>query len=88
MDPHCLDIVVVPGLVFGPLGERMGRGAGYYDRFLARTERALRVALVFDFQIVSDVPQKPLDQPVHWILSESRELKAPFALKWCAERKG
>lgn len=33
--PRELDFVLVPGLGFGEHGERIGRGAGFYDRFLA-----------------------------------------------------
>lgn len=52
-----LDLVVVPGLAFDKGGNRLGRGAGYYDRFLAKLPgRTLKVGLAFDFQVLNYVP--------------------------------
>jgi 5-formyltetrahydrofolate cyclo-ligase len=76
--PDALDLVFVPGVGFGKNGQRIGRGAGYYDRYLARAPRALRIALGFDFQYVeSDFEVQSWDQPVHWLVTESREFRFP-----------
>lgn len=72
-DPTMLDVVFVPGLAFGLEGERLGRGAGYYDRFLAQAPFACRIALTFDDQLFPTIQQNPWDQSVHWVLTESRE---------------
>ncbi len=69
-----LDVIFVPGVAFGEKGERIGRGKGFYDRYLARAGRALRIALIFDFQLLPALPQNPWDQRVHWILTEKREI--------------
>jgi 5-formyltetrahydrofolate cyclo-ligase len=82
VDPSVLDIIIVPGVGFGPNGERIGMGAGYYDRFLPHAPQALRIALAFDFQLLPRLDQKPWDQPVHWIVTESREMKTPAAHDW------
>ena len=49
--PADLDVVVVPGVAFDARGRRVGYGAGYYDRFLRRTD-AFTVGLGFDLQVV------------------------------------
>jgi len=52
-----IDLVVVPGLAFDRHGARLGRGGGFYDRFLARRGlTALRVGVAFDAQIVDSIP--------------------------------
>lgn len=82
-DPVELDLVLVPGVVFGRQGERVGMGAGYYDRYLVRAPQALRVALAFDYQLVDRLEQSSWDQPVHWIITETQEVRTPeFEARW------
>jgi hypothetical protein len=83
--PH-LDWLIVPGVAFGPGGERIGRGGGFYDRFLAQMPNVLRVSLAFDFQILPSLPQNSWDQSVHWVLSETSEVRTPFLEQWLSNR--
>jgi 5-formyltetrahydrofolate cyclo-ligase len=56
-DPATLDVVVVPGMAFTASGDRLGRGAGHYDRFLARLRPScLTVGVVFAEQVVDSLP--------------------------------
>lgn len=72
-----IDLVILPGLAFDARGNRLGRGAGFYDRFLAHPNlKAASVALAFDCQIVDAVPTLPHDCPVGMIFTESRTLNA------------
>ncbi|SHN46414.1 5-formyltetrahydrofolate cyclo-ligase [Cryptosporangium aurantiacum] len=59
------DVVVVPALAVGRDGSRLGRGAGCYDRALARVAPATPlVALVYDDELLDAVPTEPHDRPV------------------------
>ena len=66
-------LVIVPGLAFDRAGNRLGRGGGYYDRFLAELDEAGRqyisLGLCMDFQIVSQVPVERNDKKVNGILT-------------------
>jgi 5,10-methenyltetrahydrofolate synthetase len=69
---HDLDVILVPGLVFGRDGSRIGRGAGMYDRYLADIPRGVvRVGIGSDQTFVESVPMDDHDQPMHWVATES-----------------
>ena len=64
-DLHHLDCVLVPGLAFDRQGNRIGRGKGYYDRFLATLpSRVVRYGLAYDVQMFDTVPAAPGDVKV------------------------
>jgi 5-formyltetrahydrofolate cyclo-ligase len=67
---------VVPGIAYDESGNRLGRGKGYYDRFLASPGlRAMLCALAFECQIVAQVPALPHDRRVQLIVTEDRVLR-------------
>lgn len=55
------DVVLVPGLAFDRRKHRLGRGRAYFDRFLARHRRCVKVGVAFSFQIVPRLPVAPHD---------------------------
>jgi len=69
LPPQQLDMIIVPGVAFTSEGKRMGRGAGFYDRFLPHTNQALKVSLCFEFQIVKVLQQNQWDVDVDWIFN-------------------
>jgi 5-formyltetrahydrofolate cyclo-ligase len=56
--------VLAPALAVDRLGNRLGRGAGYYDRALAGVARERILAVVFTDEVLDVVPAEPHDLPV------------------------
>ena len=68
-----IDMVVVPGLVFDMEGNRLGRGRGFYDRFLAHPEfEGVTCGFAFDHQLQEKVPTGPLDLPMSMLVTEKK----------------
>jgi 5-formyltetrahydrofolate cyclo-ligase len=75
--PAQLDVVLVPGVAFDATGGRLGRGGGFYDRFLTQIRDQLGVTIAgvcFDEQIVDSVPMHAHDVRVGMILTPTRTL--------------
>lgn len=72
------DIIIVPGLCYDEDGYRLGRGGGYYDRFLARSP-AFTVGLCREKLIVPSLPRQAHDIPVDCVITEKerRDPKRP-----------
>lgn len=70
-DCNTLDIIFTPGAAFDYHGNRIGYGAGYYDKFFNRLGKdVLKVALAYSFQVVDHVPSEEYDIPVDYIVTE------------------
>ena len=63
------DLIVVPGVAFDRNGNRIGRGKGYYDRFLCKHLNVKRIGICFDFQFVENVPTEDNDIKMDEIIS-------------------
>lgn len=61
-------IALVPGVAFDAVGRRLGRGKGYYDRFLAAHPHIYKIGVCFDFQKVMEVPVDEQDVPVDEVI--------------------
>ncbi len=70
-----VDLVVVPGVAFDEQCNRIGYGAGFYDKLLA-SFRGSTVAIAFEVQIVHSVPIDSHDIPVQKIVTEKRVITA------------
>lgn len=80
LSPTTDDVVfLVPGLAFDPRGVRLGRGAGWYDRVLARHPRGTRIGLAYEFQVVPCLPEAPWDVRMHAVVTEARFLGPALA---------
>jgi len=66
-----LDLCVVPGVAFDRQNHRLGRGAGYYDRFLNTLPKEIpSIGLAFCFQLVDALPKQAHDVPVSFVISD------------------
>ena len=67
-----LDLIVVPGIAFDRNGNRLGRGKGFYDRFLHLiSPETVKIGLAFSSHIVEQIPTKEYDVAVDKIVTEN-----------------
>lgn len=64
-----IDCVLVPGVAFSKTGKRLGRGMGFYDRFLKKIH-APKIGLAFEMQLTEDIPTDEWDQEVDFVVTE------------------
>jgi 5,10-methenyltetrahydrofolate synthetase len=67
-DAH-VDLILVPGVAFNELGDRLGHGRGYYDRALSHYPDAYKLGLAFGFQMMDEIPVEPHDQRMTGVVS-------------------
>jgi 5-formyltetrahydrofolate cyclo-ligase len=76
-----VDLVVVPGVGFSPTGYRIGRGMGFYDRFLAQESFCgVSCGLGFELQVIDQLPVLEHDVPLSMLVTESGIRR--FATNW------
>lgn len=67
-----IDLILVPGVGFDKSGNRLGRGGGYYDKFITRLGRkTLLVGVGYDFQLVEEVPANRWDKRLDYVVTPS-----------------
>ncbi|MFT5873609.1 MAG: 5-formyltetrahydrofolate cyclo-ligase [Clostridium sp.] len=68
-----IDLIIVPGVVFDLHCNRIGFGAGYYDRFLPKKlKNTPTIGIAYDYQIIDSVPTGVYDVPLDFIITEKR----------------
>ncbi len=72
--PEEIDLCIIPGIAFDKKGNRLGFGAGYYDRYLPRVnQKAKRIALAYECQLYDGtLPTDAYDLPMQYILTEKK----------------
>ena len=65
---------LVPGLAFDRNGTRLGRGGGHYDRLLQGVT-GLRIAIAYDWQIVTELPRQAHDVPVSRVVTDTQSIE-------------
>ena len=65
-----IDLILVPGVVFDQHRHRIGRGGGYYDRFLAKQLTAKKVGVCYAFQLKKhDIPHSLRDHKMDRVVT-------------------
>lgn len=73
-----IDMVIIPGIAFDRRGYRVGRGRGFYDRFLAQKDfKGIRCALCFHEQLIGEVPAETHDVPMDLIVTDQETIHCP-----------
>lgn len=74
---HEVDLAIVPGLAFDRAGNRLGRGRGFYDRFLSRSDfHGVPCALAFHEQLVIELPHDPHDICMRMIVTDAEIIRS------------
>jgi 5-formyltetrahydrofolate cyclo-ligase len=77
VDSKDLDLIIVPALAIDYQGRRLGRGAGYFDRYLQYFFGST-AGLVYDAEFLPEVPNLPHDAPIGLVITETRTIQIPF----------
>ncbi len=67
-DYRKIDFALIPGMSFDSHRNRLGRGKGYYDRFLPNIPQAYKLGICFDFQKLDAIPADEYDKKVDEVL--------------------
>ncbi len=71
-----IDLIVLPGVAFDANGTRLGRGGGYYDRFLSKLSKdTILVGVGYDFQLIEEVPANRRDKHLHYVITPNGVIK-------------
>jgi 5-formyltetrahydrofolate cyclo-ligase len=68
-DFDATDVAIIPGMGFDTRGHRLGRGKGYYDRFLARIPALYKIGVCFPFQKMPGIPADDNDIMMDEVIS-------------------
>ena len=69
-----IDLILVPGVAFDKDMFRLGRGGGYYDRFLKRYANSMKIGVCYDFQLHNDLPNEYFDIRMDRVVTPSQTI--------------
>lgn len=68
--PETIDLMVVPGVAFTPQGDRLGRGAGYYDKYLSQPHfRGYTIGICYPHQLIETIPCEEHDVRLNQVIA-------------------
>lgn len=72
-DPAEIELVVVPGVAYDRKGRRLGRGKGFYDRFLQHT-KATKIGVGYEFQLLDELPAESHDISMDIVITQNNTI--------------
>lgn len=75
VDPKDIDFVLVPAVGFDKAGYRLGMGGGYYDRYLARMDKAYLMAGIYACQLVDEIIKDEYDAQIDAVITENEFIR-------------
>ena len=70
-----IDLIIVPGVVFDQHCHRIGRGGGYYDRFLRKQVTAKKIGVCYSFQLKKhSIPHTFLDHKMDRVITPQQTI--------------
>lgn len=70
-----IDLMIVPAVAFDKKGRRLGRGGGYYDRFIKKIKNhTFTLGVAYDFQMIDEVPSARHDQRVQGVVTPNQTI--------------
>lgn len=73
--PEDVQAVIIPMLAFDAEGDRLGYGAGYYDRFLCRYPHPIKIGIAFSCQQAESIPVEGSDVKMDYIVTENEIIR-------------
>ena len=68
IEPDQLDLIIAPALSVDTSGNRLGRGGGFFDRYLEQFEGPV-AAVIYEHELVSELPSESHDRPVQYAIT-------------------
>lgn len=67
-----IDLIIMPGVAFDFEGNRIGYGAGYYDRYLAnKKDKAIKIGIAYSIQIIGGINSEEHDIKIDCLITEN-----------------
>lgn len=74
VQPYELQALVIPGLAFSQKGVRLGRGQGFYDRYLT-SFKGIKIGVCFELNLFNEIPQEDHDILMDFVVTEKNIFK-------------
>lgn len=72
------EVILIPGLAFSEKGERLGRGKGFYDKYLHKY-RGVKIGICFEVQLENHIPTEEHDIHLDYLVTEERIINCKLA---------